>query len=196
MLFEAPGERYRLGFRLLARDHRSLRLELSDPFGRPVYYLVFYQGRSKALSLTDQKVVPLNLPALLKAFPLPSETRWEDIFQLFWGRVPLFGGETGSIRIQADRDPKRMQFLVSGDPPQIIRVEKEPFRVVGTEVPGRGPAEAIQILFSNFIELSGSYWPKKIEARGLDSEKKLTIQYEQIIPRSDIPEEAFLIGEP
>ena len=196
LVFEAPGERYRLGFRLLARDHRSLRLELSDPFGRPVTYLIFYQGLTKALSLTDKKVVPLNLPALLKAFPLPSETRWEDIFQLFWGRVPLFPGETGPIRIQADRDPKRMQFVVNGEPPQIIRVEKEPFRVVGTEVPTRGPAEAIQILFSNFIELSGSYWPKKIEARGLDSEKKLTIQYEQIVPRSDIPDEAFLIAEP
>ena len=196
LVFEAPGERYRLGFRLLARDHRSLRLELSDPFGRPVYYLVFYQGLTKALSLTDKKVIPLNLPALLKAFPLPSETRWEDIFQLFWGRVPLFPGETGPIRIQADRDPKRMQFVVNGEPPQIIRVEKEPFRVVGTEVPGRGPLEAIQISFSNFIELSGSHWPKKIEARGLDSEKKLTIQYEQIVPRSDIPDEAFLIAEP
>ena len=85
LLFEAPGERYRLGFRLLARDHRSLRLELSDPFGRPVYYLVFYQGRTKALSLADNKVVPLNLPALLKAFPLPSGTRWEDIFQTLLG---------------------------------------------------------------------------------------------------------------
>ena len=196
MLFEAPGERYRLGFRLLARDHRSLRLELSDPFGRPVYYLVFYQGLTKALSLTDKKVVPLNLPALLKAFPLPSETRWEDIFQLFWGRVPLPPGETGPIRIQADRDSKLMQFVVNGEPPQIIRVEKEPFRVVGTEVPARGASEAIQILFSDFIELCGSYWPKKIEARGLDSEKKLTIQYEQIVPRSDIPDEAFLIAEP
>ena len=173
-----------------------MRLELSDPFGRPIYYLVFYQGLTKALSLTDKKLVPLNLPALLKAFPLPSETRWEDIFQLFWGRVPLVTGETGPIRIQADRDPKRMQFLVKGEPPQIIRVEKEPFRVVGTEVPGRGPAEALRILFSNFIELSGSYWPKKIEALGLDSEKKLTIQYEQIITRSDIPDEAFLIAEP
>jgi hypothetical protein len=196
LLFEAPGERYRLGFRLLARDHRSLRLELSDPFGRPVYYLVFYQGLTKALSLTDKKVVPLNLAALLKSFPLPSETRWEDIFQLFWGRVPLFGGETGSIRIQADRDPKRMQFVVQREFSQIIRVEKEPFRMVGMEVPGRGSSEAIQISFSNFIELAGSSWPKKIEARGLDSEKRLTIQYEQIIPRSDIPDEAFLIAEP
>jgi len=196
LLFEAPGERYRLGFRLLARDHRSLRLELSDPFGRPVYYLVFYQGLTKALSLTDKKVVPLNLPALLKAFPLPSETRWEDIFQLFWGRVPLFPGETGPIRIQADRDSKLMQFVVNGEPPQIIRMEKEPFRVVGTEFPARGVLEPIQIFFSDFIELGGYHWPKKIEARGLDSEKKLTIQYEQIIPRSDIPDEAFLIAEP
>ncbi len=196
MLYEAPGERYRLGFRLLARDYRSLRLELSDPFGRPVYYLVFYQGRTKALSLMDKKVVPLDLPALLKAFPLPSETRWEDIFQLFWGRAPLFSGGTGPIRAQADRDPNRMKFLVDGTPPQIIRVEKEPFRVVGMEIPGRGTSEALEISFSNFIELAGSYWPKKIEARGLDSEKKLTIQYEQIIPRSDIPDEAFLIAEP
>jgi hypothetical protein len=196
LLFEAPGERYRLGFRLLARDHRSLRLELSDPFGRPATYLVFHQGLTKALSLTDNKVVPLNLPALLKAFPLPSETRWEDIFQLFWGRVPLFPGETGLVRIQPDRDPKRMQFVVDGEPPQIIRVEKEPFRVVGTEVSRRGPSEAIQISFSNFIELAGSYWPKKIEVRGLDSEKRLTIEYEQIVPRSDIPDEAFLLTEP
>jgi hypothetical protein len=173
-----------------------LRLELSDPFGRPVYYLIFYRGLTKVLSLTDKKVGFLNLPALLKAFPLPSETRWEDIFLLFWGRVPLFSGETGPVRIQADPDPKQMQFVVTGEPPQVIRVEKEPFRLVGTEVPRRGTSEAIQILFSDFIELSGSYWPKKIEARGLDSEKKLTIQYEEIISRSDIPDEAFLIAEP
>jgi hypothetical protein len=196
LLFEAPGERYRLGFRLLARDQGTLRLELSDPFGRPVYYLVFYQGRAKALSLADKKTVPLNLPALLGAFPLPPGTGWEDVFRLFWGRIPLPPDEAGPVRIQADRDPKRMQLVVNGDTPQIIRVEKEPFRVVGMEFPARGSSEAIQILFSNFIELSGSYWPKKIEVRGLDSEKKLTIQYEQIIPRSDIPDEAFLIAEP
>lgn len=195
LLYEAPGERYRLGFRLLARDHRSLRLELSDPFGRPSYYLVFHQGRTKALSLADKKVVSLHLPALLGAFPLPSQTRWEDVFLLFWGRTPLFSAESGSLQIQADRDPKRMQFRINGEPTQIIRVEKEPFRIVEVEVPGRGSSEAIQIFFSDFIELSGSYWPKKIEARGRDSEKKLTIQYDQIIPRSDIPEEAFLITE-
>jgi hypothetical protein len=89
-----------------------------------------------------------------------------------------------------------MQLLVNGDTPQIIRVEKEPFRVVGMKVPGRGTSEAIEIMFSNFIELAGSYWPKKIAVRGWDSEKKLTIQYEQIVPRSDIPDEAFLIAEP
>ena len=50
--------------------------------------------------------------------------------------------------------------------------------------------------FPILSNLSGSYWPKKIAARGRDSEKKLTIQYEQIIPRSDIPDEAFLIAEP
>ena len=196
LLFEAPGERYRLGFRLLARDPGTLRLELSDPFGRPVYYLVFYQGRTKALSLADNKTVPLDRPALLGAFPLPSGTGWEDVFRLFWGRIPLLPGETSPVRIQADRDPKRIQLVVNGDTPQIIRVEKEPFRVVGTEFPARGSSEAIQILFSNFIELSGSYWPKKIEAREVDSEKKLSIQYEQIIPRSAIPDEAFLIPEP
>jgi hypothetical protein len=194
-LYEAPGERYRLGFRLLARDPRSLRLELSDPFGRPIYYLVFYQGRTRAVSLADKKVVPLHLPALLSAFPLPSQTRWEDVFLLFWGRAPLFSAESGSTQIQADRDPQRMQFLIHGDHPQIIRVEKEPFRVVAVEVPRRGSSEAIQILFSDFIELSGSSWPKKIAALGRDSEKKLTIQYDQIIPRSDIPEEAFLIPD-
>ena len=196
LLLEAPGERYRLGFRLLARDQRTLRLELSDLFGRPVYYLVFRQGQTKALSLADNKTVPLDLPALLGAFPLPPGTGWEDVFRLFWGRIPRPPGETSPVRIQADRDPKRMQLLVNGETPQIIRVEKEPFRVVGLEVPARGTSEAIQILFSDFIELSGSYWPKKIAARGLDSEKKLTIQYDQIIPRSDIPEEAFLIAEP
>jgi hypothetical protein len=194
-LYEAPGERYQLGFRLLARDPRSLRLELSDPFGRPIYYLVGHQGRTRAVSLADKKVVPLNLPALLGAFPLPSQARWEDIFLLFWGRIPLFSADKSSIQIQADRDPKRIRFLVNGDPPQIIRVEKEPFRIVEVEVPGRGSSEAIQFFFSDFIELSGSYWPKKIAAHGRDSEKKLTIQYDQIVPRSDIPEDAFLIAD-
>jgi hypothetical protein len=194
-LYEAPGERYRLGFRLLARDPRSLRLELSDPFGRPIYYLVSYQGRTRAVSLADKKVVPLHLPALLSAFPLPSQTRWDDVFQLFWGRIPLFSADKDSIQIQADRDPRRMQFLIDGDPPRIIRVEKELFRIVEVEVPRRGASETIQIFFSDFIELSESYWPKKIEARGRDSEKKLTIQYDQIVPRSEIPEEAFLIAD-
>jgi len=196
LLLEAPGERYRPGFRLLARDHRTLRLEISDPFGRPVYYLVFYEGRIKALSLSDNKIVPLNLPALLKAFPLPAGTGWDDVFRLFWGRIPLPPGEAGSVRLLSERDPKRMRLGINGDRPQVIRLETEPFRLLGTEFPARGVSEAIQIFFSDFIELGGSYWPKKIEAGGLDSEKKVTIQYEQIIPRSDIPDEAFLIAEP
>ena len=196
LLYEAPGERYRLGFRLLGRDQRALRLELSDPFGRLIYYLVFYQGRAQALSLSDKKLVPLNTAALLDALPLPPGTRREDVFLLFWGRVPFASGETAAVRIQADRDPKRLQLLVNGEPPQVIRVEREPFRVVEVEVPGRGSSEPLEIFFSDFIELAESYWPKKIEVRGRDSEKKLTIQYEQIIPRVDIPDEAFLIADP
>jgi hypothetical protein len=53
----------------------------------------------------------------------------------------------------------------------------------------------VQVAFSEFIELSGAFWPREIQVRDEGTEKQFSLTYEQMIPRSDFPEEAFQLAD-
>ena len=89
IIVQAPGERYRFQFRLIARGPEALRMEIFDPFGRSMLYLVSYQGETRLFSIPQKKEIPFNLPAFGPWSALPQIPLLE-MLKIFWGRVPLF----------------------------------------------------------------------------------------------------------
>lgn len=195
LVIQAPGEYYRMEFRLLAQGPEALRLELFDPFGRPAYYLTVFRGRVTAVSPGDKKPLPLN-PVLLAA-TLTGETGFslEETLGIFWGRIPLkTDGREGATLVKDTRLPS-LRLVLPGDLTQTVRIQTDPFRVLGGEFKKKGTVGAVQVFFDEFTELSGAFWPKEIKVRDEATEKQLNLTYGQIIPRNDFPEEAFLLPD-
>ncbi|MCU0578085.1 MAG: hypothetical protein MUF69_00930 [Desulfobacterota bacterium] len=196
LVVTAPGEYYRMEFRLLAKGPEALRLELFDPFGRPAYYLTVFQGRVRAVSPGEKKPLPLN-PALLAA-ALTGETGFslEAVLGLLWGRIPLKTDRWEEATVLPDTPPSSRKLFIPGDLSQTIRIQNDPFRISGGEFKKKGTAGAVQVAFAEFVELSGSFWPREIKVRDEGTEKQFHLTYGQIIPRSDFPEEAFQLADP
>jgi hypothetical protein len=195
LVLSAPGEYYRMDFRLLAQGPEALRLELFDPFGRPAYYLTVFQGRVRAVSPGDQKPLPLN-PALLAA-ALSGESGFslEEVLGLLWGRWPLKKDLLEGATVTLNKGPSFRQLFLPGDPSQTIRIAHDPLRVLGGEFQKKGAAGPVRVTFAEFVELSGAWWPREIKVRDEGAEKQFTLTYEQMIPRSDFPEEAFRLSD-
>ena len=195
LVVAAPDEYYRMEFRLLAQGPEALRLELFDPFGRPAYYLTVFQGRVRAVSPGGKKPLPLN-PALLAA-ALTGETGFslEEVLGLLWGRLPIKKDQREGALVAPDKGSSARQLILpGGDLSQTIRIGSDPFRVLGGEFRKKGMAGPVQVSFAAFIELSGSSWPREIQVRDEGTEKQFSLTYEQMIPRSDFPEEAFQLS--
>ena len=112
LIVQAPGERYRLSFRLIARGPEAVRMEIFDPFGRPMLYLVSFQGTIRLFSISQKREIPFNLPASgpWSAFPhLPVV----EMLKLFWGRVPIFPYDTyqSSILSEKGKEKALAQYL-------------------------------------------------------------------------------------
>ena len=84
LIVQAPGERYRLQFRLIARGPEAFRLEIFDPFGRPMIYMVSYLGETHIFSLAEKREIPITQPLSgpLAAFATMPIT---EISKIFWG---------------------------------------------------------------------------------------------------------------
>jgi hypothetical protein len=195
LIVQAPGEYYRMEFRLLAKGPEAVRLELYDPFGRPAYYLTVFQGRVTAVAPGDKKPLPLN-PALLAA-TLTGETGFslEETLGILWGRIPLKTDRREGASVVPDTPPAYLQLIFPGDLSQTIRISTDPFRIVGGGFKKKGSPGAVQISFADFTELSGAFWPKEIKVRDEATEKQVNLFFGQIIPRSDFPEEAFQLSD-
>lgn len=194
LVLSAPGEYYRMEFRLLAQGPEALRLELFDPFGRPAYYLTVFQGRVRAVSPGDQKALPLN-PALLAA-ALTGESGFslEEILGLLWGRWPSNKELAEGATVTLNQGSSSRQLFLPGDLSQTIRIANDSFRVLGGEFKKQGAAGPVRVSFAEFIELSGAWWPREIKVRDEGTEKQFSLTYEQMIPRRDFPEEAFQLS--
>lgn len=194
LVLSAPGEYYRMEFRLLAQGPEALRLELFDPFGRPAYYLTVFQGRVRAVSPGEKKPLPLN-PALLAA-ALTGESGFslEEVLGLLWGRWPLKKDLPEGVAVTLNKGSSSRQLFFPGDLSQTIWIANDPFRVLGGDFKKKGAVGPVQVSFAEFVELSGAFWPREIKVRDEGTEKQFSLTYEQMIPRSDFPEEAFQLS--
>lgn len=196
LVAEAPGEYYRMEFRLLARGPQALRLELFDPFGRPAYYLAVNRGQVRAVNPRQQKAFPVNPAVLAGALTAQTGFTLEQALGLLWGRIPLVSFPPEQITLAPDPEEKSLKLALGEKPDQIVWVTREPFRATGSLLQPKGGTGPVRVRFSDFTELKGSYWPREIRVREEVEEKQVTIRYDRIVPREDFPEDTFDIALP
>lgn len=190
LIVQAPGERYRLPFRLIARGPESSRLELFDPFGRPLFYLVSYQGEIRLFSIPQKREIPFDLPSAgpWSVFP---QIPVKEFIKFFWGRVPLFPFDTQQSSTLSEKGKESVKLEFRGSIHQEIWINPNPWALTKSRItlPSRGGE--IEILFSDFSETTGNRVPMRCDIKDGTGEYGFSLRYETLVSRPDIPDEIF-----
>ncbi|MBI4767155.1 MAG: DUF4292 domain-containing protein [Deltaproteobacteria bacterium] len=194
LIVQAPGERYRLQFRLIARGPEALRLEIFDPFGRPMLYLVSYQGEIRLFSIPQKKEVPFDLPSSgpWSVFP---QIPVREFLKIFWGRVPLFPYDTQQSATLSEKGKESVKFEFRGSVHQEIWITPNPWTLTKSRITSPSREGEIEILFSDFSEASGNRTPMRCDIKDGTGEYAFTLRYETLVSRPDIPDETFKLPE-
>jgi hypothetical protein len=194
LIVQAPGERYRLQFRLIARGPEALRMEIFDPFGRPLLYLVSYQGEIRLLSIPQKREIPFDLPSAgpWSAFP---KIDMRELLKIFWGRVPLFPYDTRQNSLSSEKGKELVKFEFRGSVRQEIWITPAPFTLTKSRITSPSREGEIEILFSDFSESAGNRTPMRCEIKDGTGERAFTLRYETLVLRPDIPDEIFELPE-
>ena len=194
IIVQSPGERYRFQFRLIARGPEALRLEIFDPFGRSMLYLVSYQGEVRLFSIPQKKEIPFNLPAFGPWSALPKIPFFE-MLKIFWGRVPLFPFHNHQTETSQEKGNKSIKLSLLGSVQQELWMTPNPFSLTRSRITNPSDQEQIEIVFSNFSEVTGTRTPMRCEIKDGTGEHRMTIRYETLVPRPDISDEIFQLPE-
>ena len=186
----APGERYRLQFRLIARGPETFRLEIFDPFGRPMIYVVSYLGETHIFSMAEKKEIPLTQPLSGPLAPF-SQMPLTEISKIFWGRVPIFPYDSFQIQPAAEEGNETVRILLKGPVQQELWITPNPFSLNKTRIISPSKEVDIEITFSDFSKVAGNRIPLRCEIKDGSGENTLTLRYETLVPRTDIPDEVF-----
>jgi hypothetical protein len=190
LIAQAPGERYKVQFRLLAQGPESFRLEIFDLLGRPAWYLISYNGQPRLFSLSQRKEFSLNqdLSGPLAALSLMPVT---EMIKVFWGRVPLLAYEQFQLSEEKKNGQRSIRLFLKGAGRQELVINTPPFSLNKSLIVLPEKAGEFEVTFSEFSTLTGSRIPLKCEINQREKEQTLVIRYETLIPRDDIPEEVF-----
>ena len=188
LIAQAPGERYKLQFRLIARSPGAFRLELFDLFGRPAWYLISYAGETRLFSPSQQKEIPFG-QMFSGPFAAISQMPSPEITKIFWGRVPLLPFEKSQVKSDLKAGQESIRLIFEGAGRQEIFVTPNPFTLLKSLITPTPKAEEIEITFSDFSLVAGNRLPLTCEVR--QKERLLVIHYETVIPREDIPNDVF-----
>jgi hypothetical protein len=194
IIVQAPGERYRFQFRLIARGPEALRVEIFDPFGRSMLYLVSYRGELRLFSISQKKEIPFSLPSSGPWSALP-QIPFLEMLKIFWGRVPLFPYQTHQTVIGLEKENKSIKLSLLGSVKQELWITPNPFSLIQSRLTSPSPEGQIEIVFSDFSEVTGNPIPLRCEIKDGTGEHVLTIRYETLVPRLDISDEIFKLPE-
>jgi len=190
LIAQAPGERYKVQFRLLARGPESFRMEIFDLFGRPSWYLISYNGQPRLFSLSQRKEFSLSQDfsgplAVLALMPVT------EMIKVFWGRVPLLAYEQFQISEENKNGQRAIRLLLKGAGRQELLINTPPFSLMKSLMVLPEKAGEFEVTFSEFSALAEGRIPLKCEINQKAKERNLVIRYETLISRDDIPEEVF-----
>jgi hypothetical protein len=192
LIARAPGEYYRLQFRLIARGPEALRMELFDPFGRPMLYIVSYLGETRIFSLAQKKEIPFN-PSLSGPWAAFSGIPIIEWLKLFWGRVPLFPYD--KVKMGEEEGKESIKIVFDGPVRQELSIIPHPFSLTKSLITYRNKKGELEITFSDFSSIAGSRIPLQCEIKEGTGDNALTIRYETLILRPDIPDDTFKLPD-
>jgi hypothetical protein len=190
LIAQAPGERYKLPFRLIARGPEAFRLELYDIFGRPSLLMISYLGETRLFSLSQQKEIPLerNSSGPLAAL---AEMPVTDMAKIFWGRIPLSPYDQDEIKTVKENSQESLHIILKGMVRQEFWVIPRPFALLKGRITPLSKTEQIEITFSEFSSAAGTRQPLECEVRQEAEDRTLIIHYDTVVARTDIPDTVF-----
>jgi hypothetical protein len=190
LIVQAPGERYKLQFRLIARGPEAFRLEIFDFFGRPSWVMISYSGETHLFSPSRQQEIPLNQNfsgPLGAGFMIPVS----EMPKIFWGRVPLLPYDLVQIKPDREAGQNNVRLILKGAGQQEFLMTRVPFTLEKSRIISGNRAEEIEVTFSDFSRVAGNLLPLQCEVRQREKEQVLIIRYETLVPRNDIPDDVF-----
>jgi len=190
LIARGPGEYYRLQFRLIARGPEAVRLEIYDPLGRPLYYIISYLGETRVLSLAQMKVMPFKA-SLTGPLSVISQMPATEMLKLFWGRVPLFPYDSVELKTEEPPDKDSLIIIFDGPFQQELWITSRPFTITKSLLKERDKKGEWEISFSLFSSIAGNQIPLQFEIKEGTGENTMTFRYETLVLRPDIPDDAF-----
>ncbi len=175
---------------LLAAGGRpfKVRLEVSHPWGRPLFFIVLDGDNTSVLSLVDHKFfkgqsnrLPMDLFFLLRL-------DLDSIWQILSGNVPVLPHSKA-----ASLKPYEVTlYNGEGEVTQIISFF--PRSLLPRSV--SFPYEGITIMLSDFKQDDFGPRPLKIEIARKDTNQSVQIRYKDLTRNKPIPEEVFSLDPP
>lgn len=175
---------------LLAVGRRpfKVRLEISHPWGRPLFFIVLDGDNTSVLSLVDHKFfkgqsnrLPMDLFFLLRL-------DLDSIWQILSGNVPVLPHSKA-----ASLKPHEVTlYNGEGEVTQIISFF--PRSLLPRSV--SFPYEGITIMLSDFKQDDFGPRPLKIEIARKDTNQSVEIRYKDLTRNKPIPEEVFSLDPP
>jgi hypothetical protein len=190
LIIQSPGEMYRLSFRLIARGPEALRLEIFDLFGRPVLYLFSYLGDTHLFSISDRKEIPFN-HQFSGPLALFSQMPFTEISKIFWGRIPLFPYDSYQVTSETEEGQETDRIVLKGVVQEELWITMNPLALIKARIKFPSNTENLEATFSHFSSSTGRRIPMQCILTEGSGENAMTIRYETLVPRPDIPDEVF-----
>ena len=166
----------------------KLRLEVSHPWGRPLFFIVLDGDNTSVLSLVDHKFfkgqsnrLPMDVLFLLRL-------DLDSIWQILSGNVPILHHSKASslkpYEVTLYNGEGKVTQIISFFPRSLL-----PRSVFF-------PYEGITIMLSDFKQGDFGPRPLRIEIARKDTDQSVEIRYKDLTRNKPIPEEVFSLDPP
>lgn len=152
-------------------------------------YLFSLAGKTVLFSPNEKKELPFDPFRLGLWSDFPGLVP-EDLLKLFWGRVPLPAYENFEWRSEAKNGRKGIVLSFFGPVLLELRLTPEPLVLEQARF-SWSPTKIVEMVFSKFTDISGGRTPLDVEVKAPEGGYTLSIRYDQLVPRSEFPEEIF-----
>ena len=172
----------------IGRKPFKARLEITHPWGKPLFHIVVDERNISILSLTDKKFFrgtsgPLNANRFF-LFELDPDSAWK----ILSGRVPILA----YWRVMSLKPNEIILYNRQGEVVEIISFYPGPLLPRSVSF----PKKLITLIFSEFKEGDSGLHPSRIKIVKGDEDKLIEIRYKSLQLNKPVPEEIFRLNPP
>lgn len=175
----STGKHFQAQEVLFVKRPAFLRLETLGPLGTPQLYLVT-DGRELSLYDPGENRYyrgPATARHLSSALPVVLEP--EEVVALLLGGLPLIDHETSSLRGDREKGLWILDLISTArGERQSLWVHPQSFQILRAE--SRRPGSSRCLIFSDFSQVQGIFFPKKIQLTSLEPKSEISVEYEEV----------------